>query len=303
MAADGEMAMIKALLEARRPPPGAPALSLAERRDAMETFAAMASLPDGCRHQPTAVGGIACERITPANARPGRVILYLHGGAYLLGSLTTHRPLAARLAEAAGCEAVTAGYRLAPEHPFPAAVDDGLAAYRALLDQHGPERVVIAGDSAGGGLTVATALAAKAAGLPQPAGLFLISTWVDLTQSSATYDSKAAHDPMSTKAGLDESAATYLGAADAAHPHASPVFGDLSGLAPMLIQVGSEETLLGDSILLAARAGEARVHVRLEVWPEMIHVWHAFGGQVAAARTAIRDAGVWIAARLDEAGR
>jgi monoterpene epsilon-lactone hydrolase len=137
-------------------------------------------------------------------------------------------------------------------------------------------------------------LALKDQGLPQPAGLFVISPWVDLTQSHDTYASKAADDPMIAKDRLDESAQAYLGESDPRDPMASPVFGDFSDLPPMLIQVGSEEALLGDSLLLAERAGHARVEVRLEVWPEMIHVWHAFGGQLGAARRAIAAAGVWI---------
>jgi acetyl esterase/lipase len=141
-------------------------------------------------------------------------------------------------------------------------------------------------------------LALKPLDLPQPAALFVISPWADLTQSHATYGSKADDDPMITKTGLNESAAAYLGEMDGRDPRASPVFGDFAGLAPLLIQVGSEEALLGDSLLLAERAGHARVEVRLEIWPEMIHVWHAFGGQLGAARRAIAAAGQWMDEKL-----
>jgi acetyl esterase/lipase len=296
---DPEIAGVRALLASRAPPPDAPQPSHAERRAAMDAFGEMGSLPPGCLHEPTTLGGVKAERVVPTGAVEGRRILYLHGGAYVGGSPRSHRPLVARLAEAARSEAVALDYRLAPEHPFPAAVGDAVSAYRELMAQGvWPERTVIAGDSAGGGLTLAVALKLKAEGLPQPAGLFVISPWADLTQGHATYDSKAADDPMIARERLNEAAAAYLGGGDARDPLASPVLGDFEGVAPMLIQVGSEETLLGDSLLLAERAGHARVEVRLEVWPEMIHVWHAFGGQLSAARRAIAAAGGWMDGKL-----
>ena len=296
---DPEIAGVRALLASRQPAPGEPPPSRQARRAAMDAFGEMGALPPGCFHEPLNAGGVKCERVIPTGAVEGRRILYLHGGGYVGGSPRSHRPLAARLAEAARATAIVAEYRLAPEHACPAAVEDAVAVYRWMLD-HGaePERTVIAGDSAGGGLALATALALKDQGLPQPAGLFVISPWVDLTQSHDTYASKAADDPMIAKDRLDESAAAYLGGSDPRDPMASPVFGDLSGLPPLLIQVGSEEALLGDSLMLAERAGHARVEVRLEVWPEMIHVWHAFGGQLAAARRAIAAAGAWIDGKL-----
>ena len=224
-------------------------------------------------------------------------MLYLHGGGYVGGSPRSHRPMVARIAEGAHATAVVAEYRLGPEHACPAALEDAVAVYRWLLEGGAePEHIVVAGDSAGGGLTVALAL--KDLDLPQPAGLFVISPWADLTQGHESYRSKAADDPMITKSGLDESAAVYLAGIDPRDPRASPVFGDFAGLAPILIQVGSEEALLGDSLMLAERAGQARVEVRLEIWPEMIHVWHAFGGQLGAARRAIAAAGAWIDTKL-----
>ncbi|HEY3951483.1 alpha/beta hydrolase [Phenylobacterium sp.] len=296
---DPEIAGVRALLASRQPAPGAPQPSIAERRAAMDAFGEMGSLPPGCLHEPTTLGGVKAERVAPTNAIEGRRILYLHGGAYVGGSPRSHRPLVARLAEAARSAAVSLDYRLAPEHPFPAAVDDAVEAYRDLLAQGvWPERTIIAGDSAGGGLTLATALKLKDEGLPQPAGLFVISPWADLTHSHATYKTKAGDDPMITRERLVEAAGQYHAATSPKNPLVSPVFGGFEGVAPMLIQVGSEETLLGDSLLLAERAGHARVEVRLEVWPEMIHVWHAFGGQLSAARRAIAAAGAWMDARL-----
>ena len=296
---DPEIAGVRALLASRQPAPGEPPPSREQRRAAMDAFGEMGSLPPGCRHEPLTAGGVKCERVEPTGAVEGRQILYLHGGGYVGGSHKSHRPMVARLAEASRATAIVADYRLGPEHACPAAVDDALGVYRWMLDSGTePERIVIAGDSAGGGLALALALVLKDQVLPQPAGLFVISPWADLTQSHDTYRTKADDDPMIAKDRLDESAEAYLGGFDARDPRASPVFGDFSGIAPMLIQVGSEEALLGDSLMIAERAGHARVEVRLEVWPEMIHVWHAFGGQLGAARRAIKTAGAWMDERL-----
>lgn len=297
---DPEIAGVRALLAARQPPEGGPKPSHAERRADMDRVGEMASLPRGCSHEPATVGGIRGERVRPQGAVPGRMLLYLHGGAYTAGSPRSHRPLVARLAEAARTAAFVADYRLGPEHRFPAAVEDALAAYRGLLDGGAePERLVVAGDSAGGGLTLALALALKAEGLPQPAGYHVMSPWADLTQSGRSYQTKAATDPTLSKAGLDENARDYLGGLDARDPLASPVFGDFEGVAPVFIQTGSEETLLSDSLTLADALAHARVEVRLEVWPEMIHVFQAWGAVLQAARRAIALAGTWMEGRFD----
>ncbi|WP_430418826.1 alpha/beta hydrolase [Phenylobacterium sp.] len=296
---DPEIAGVRALMAARRPDPGAPPPSLSERRSAMDALGEAGALPTGCWHEPLTLGGVRCERVTPDGALAERRLLYLHGGAYTAGSPRSHRPLAARLAEAARTRAIVADYRLAPEHRFPAAVDDAEAVYRALLDEGvAPASLVVAGDSAGGGLTMALALRLKAQNLPQPAGFFVISPWVDLAQSGPSYRTKADTDPMISKAGLDASARDYLGGLEASDPLASPILGDFEGVAPVLIQTGSEEALLSDSITLADVLAHARVDVRLEVWPEMIHVFHAWGAALQAARRAIRVAGVWMDERF-----
>ncbi|WP_293682813.1 alpha/beta hydrolase fold domain-containing protein, partial [uncultured Phenylobacterium sp.] len=205
----------------------------------------------------------------------------------------------ARLGATAKTVAVVPAYRLGPENRFPGAVEDAVAVYRALLEAGtDPGRLIVAGDSAGGGLTLALALALKAERLPQPAGFFAISPWADLTQSGASYAAKAEHDPMITKAGLDNMALAYLGGLDARDPLASPIFGDFSGVAPVLIQTGSEEALLSDSITMADVLAHARVEVCLEVWPEMIHVFHAWSGQLQVARRAINVAGQWMEERF-----
>jgi acetyl esterase/lipase len=296
---DPEIAGVRALLAARQPEPASPPPGLAERRAAMDAFGEMQALPTGCFHEPMSVGGVRCERVVPQGASASRTILYLHGGAYVFGSPRSHRSLVARIAEAAGAVAVVADYRLGPEHRFPAAVEDAVAVYRGLLERGAePGQVIVAGDSAGGGLSLATVLALKAEGLPQPAGLFAISPWVDLTQSGASFAAKAETDPMISKAGLDESALLYLGGLDPRDPLASPVFGDFEGIAPVLMQTGSEEALLSDSLTMADVLAHARVMVRLEVWPEMIHVFHAFGGGLTAARRAIAVAGAWMDERF-----
>ena len=205
--------------------------------------------------------------------------------------------MAARMALAASATAFVLDYRLAPEHPFPAAVDDALAGWRALLAAGvDPARTVIAGDSAGGGLGVATVVGARDAGLPLPRALHLISPWANLTNVGPAYAAKGETDFIITQTGIDEFATTYLAAADPKHPRASPVFADLSGLPPMLIQVGSEEALMSDSILLAERAGLARVDVTLRIWPDMIHIWPFF--PISAGGRAIEESAAWIKARV-----
>jgi acetyl esterase/lipase len=243
--------------------------------------------------------GVPAEWSTTPGAAQDAALLYLHGGGYVIGSIASHRHLASELGRAAGIAALALDYRMAPEHVFPAAVDDALTGYRWLLAQGiAPGRIAVAGDSAGGGLSVALLLAIKAAGLPQPACCVAISPWVDLAGSGGSMTTKAAVDPMVQKEGLLEWGALYLGGADPTTALASPIHGDLEGLAPLFIQVGSEETLLDDSIRLAAVAGHARVPVRLDVAPEMIHVWHFFHLMLAPARDAIADAGAFVAGHL-----
>lgn len=296
---DPQIAGVRALLASRQPDPDGPQPSLADRRAAMDAVGEKGALPTHCYHEPETLGGVRCERVSPESAQSGRTILYLHGGGYTQGSPRSHRPMVARIAEAARAQAVVADYRLGPEHRFPAAVEDATAVYRALLAAGvEPGRLIVAGDSAGGGLAMALALALKAEALPQPAGYFVISPWADLTQSGATYRTKAATDPSISKAGLDQMAQAYLGGLDPRDPLASPVFGDFEGVAPVLIQTGSEEVLLSDSVTLADVLGQARVEVRLEVWPEMIHVFHAWGAVLNAARRAIRLAGTWMDERV-----
>lgn len=244
------------------------------------------------------LAGVPVLRIDSGPAGAG-ALLYLHGGAYIAGSTQGYRGLIAEIGKVLGLPAVAPDYRLAPEAPFPAAVEDAVAVYQALLDQGIPaSRIVIAGDSAGGGLTLATLVKLRAEGMPLPAAGFMISPWADLSCSVSTMDSKAAEDPSLDRAGLLGGAAAYLAGQDAAHPLASPVNADLSGLPPLLVQVGSAEILLGDSLLIAERAGHAGTHVQLEVWPDMIHVWHSFHFMLPEGRQALDAAGQFLRARL-----
>ena len=255
-------------------------------------------LPEGCDVETVSQFALATEWLRPREATAGCIVMYLHGGGYGLGSPRSHRHLAAQLAAEAGVTALNVGYRLAPENPFPAALDDALAHYGWLLDQgFEPGRIVVAGDSAGAGLALSMALSLSGAGLPQPAGLYLISPWLDLSCRGAAHSLKAARDPMLTTAGLVQMADNYRGAEDVHHPLISPVNSDLTGLPPLLLQAGSDDILLTDATLLAERAGLAGVRVTLEIWPDMFHVWPIFHERLDEARQAINDAARWISAR------
>ncbi len=251
-------------------------------------------LAEGVEVEPVSLGGVEGIKFTPANAKPGRTLLYFHGGGYVIGSPTSHQGMVSEIANAMGATAYSMDYRMAPEAVFPAAVDDGLASYKTLLELGvDPAHTIISGDSAGGGLTMATAISIRDAGLDLPAGLAPISPWVNLANDGPTYRVKADSDPMVKQDSIDRMAKLYLGDADATTPLASPLGADLAGLPPMLIQVGSEEVLLSDSTMLAARAGAAKVDVTLEIWPDMVHVFHFFYPMLTDARTAIGRMGQW----------
>ncbi|MFE9178321.1 alpha/beta hydrolase [Streptomyces sp. NPDC007126] len=259
--------------------------------------------PDGVVSRRTVLGGRPALELDPDTASgPGR-LLYLHGGGYVVGSPDTHAGLAGELARRAGLRAVSVDYRLAPEHPFPAAVDDGLAAYRELLSTGtDPRDLVLAGDSAGGGLGIATLLAAREAGLPQPAAVALFSPWADLTLAGGSIRSKENADPIFTGADVRAYADLYVGAGDRATPLASPVFADLAGLPPLLVQAGANEVLLDDAVRLAARAGADDVEVTLEVGPGLPHVYQLHYGRLEEADAALDRAARFLTARL-RAGR
>jgi monoterpene epsilon-lactone hydrolase len=274
--------------------------SLAEQRSMYDRAERVFTLPPGTTVERVTVGERPAEWIHPAGARADAALLYLHGGGYVIGSPRSHRHLAESIARSAGIACLLPDYRLAPEHPFPAAVDDGLAAYRSLVDQRGiaPGRIAIAGDSAGGGLTVATLVAIHQAGLPAPAAGVCISPWTDLTCSASSYQTKAATDPMVALPGITVMAQNYLGSTDPRTPLASPLYADLRGLPPLLIQVGSEEVLLDDATRLAERAKAAGVDATIEIWEPMIHVWHWFLPWLDEAQAGVDKIGVFLRARL-----
>jgi acetyl esterase/lipase len=277
----------------------APVPTLEEMRARYEAWGLSNPLPEGAGVESVTLGGVAALKIATPQARADAALLYLHGGGYAIGSAAGHRHVAGGLGAAAGIVAYSLDYRLAPEHPYPAAVDDAVAAYSALLAQGiAPERIVVAGDSAGGGLTLALALALRDRDLPQPAGLFCISPWADLTQTGKSYQVGATRDLLVTRDALDAWSAIYAVEHDRTSPLISPALGDFTGLAPILIHVGADEVLLSDSIKVAEAAGFANVPVTLVVASDMQHVWHFMSGMLSHARAAITEAGVWIKARI-----
>ena len=244
-------------------------------------------------------GGVPAAWVEAPGIDSGRAILYLHGGGYVIGSIDTHRELAGRLSQAAAARVLIIEYRLAPEHPYPAAVEDATAAYRWLLARGGATaaRTVVAGDSAGGGLTLATMLALRDAGDPLPAAGVCLSPWVDMEGTGDSMTAKADVDPMVRHEGLVRMAGLYLNGADPRTPLAAPLYADLSGLPPLLIHVGTAETLLDDATRLAERAKKAGVEVTLESWDDMIHVWHLFAPLLPEGQRAVERVGEYVRQR------
>jgi len=253
-----------------------------ERRAAMDAMTGDVPAPPGVTVEPLVLGGRPAERLTPAGGTVDATVLLLHGGGYCLGGLHSHRDLAGQLALAASTPVVTLDYRLAPEHPFPAALDDALRAYRQLVADDPTRPVAIVGDSAGGGLALATAIARRDRGEPLPAALACLSPWTDLTQTADSFRRNATADPTVTKEGLDLLAEAYLAGTgtDARHPLVSPRFADLTGLPPLRIDVGGHEVLLDDAVEVAASARAAGVTVDLQVWPELFHVFQAYPAEI-----------------------
>ena len=290
--ASQELTMVVNMLKSFRP---ATEPTIPEMRAGMEAMAGAAMIPADVQREKVSAGGVPAEWVVAENADRARVILYLHGGGYVIGSINTHRELGSRLSRAAAARVLLIDYRLAPEHPHPAAVDDAVSAYRWLLLQGvSPSRLVVAGDSAGGGLTVATLVALRDAGLPAPAAGVCLSPWVDLEGIGESMTTKAALDPMVQRDGLVKMAAAYLGGQSPRTPLAAPLYADLSGLPPLLIQVGTAETLLDDATRLAERARKAGVQVSLEPWEDMIHVWQAFASMLPEGRQAIDRIGEFV---------
>jgi acetyl esterase/lipase len=288
-----EIDAVRELLLSRPRPVG-----WAERRERLDAIGAAPPAPD-IRVEAVDAGGVAAEWSLAPGSDGARVLMFLHGGGYCSGSITSHRGMVTVVGRAARVRTLAVGYRLAPEHPFPAALEDALAAYRFLLDRGiAPGKIAIGGDSAGGGLTLAVLTRLRDTGEPLPGCAWLVSPWVDLTMTGASMTEKAAVDPLIAKPYLEELASAYLAGADPAGPLVSPLNADLAGLPPLLVQVGSAETLLDDAVRIARKAAVADVPVSLEVWPHMIHAWHLWAAQLEDGRRAIASAGAFIRARL-----
>jgi monoterpene epsilon-lactone hydrolase len=244
-------------------------------------------------------GGVNAHRITTKASEADRHILFLHGGGYILGSPSLYRHFTWRLASAARAGVMCVDYRLAPEHPFPAAVDDAVTAYCWLLAEGvEPTRIVVVGDSAGGGLTYSLLLRLRDEGLPLPAAAVALSPWTDLALTGASLSLNAAADPMLNIGGARRLVDQYLAGADPRTPYASPLYGDPTGLPPSLIQVGSDEVLRDDAQRMADRMRAAGCQVELEIWPRMPHAWHFFAPVLPEARRAIERIGAFVESRL-----
>jgi epsilon-lactone hydrolase len=252
-------------------------------------------------NQRVAAGGVDAEWIFPGNARPDKAILYFHGGGFRLGSVASHRDLISRLAHASGCRVLAVNYRLAPEHGFPAPVEDAVSAYRWMLDQGlQPDNIAFAGDSAGGNLVLAAMLSLRERGLRLPVAAVLMSPWTDLAATGESYVSRAEADPIHQRPMIQALAKNYLGSdADSCQPLASPLYAELEGLPPLLIQVGDRETVLSDSTMFADKAKAAGVEVELEIWDGMIHVFQMFAAELPEARQAIGNITRFFQEHLD----
>lgn len=272
-----------------------PQLELEESRREWLESASDDPVPEGTNVEVVELAGVQCEWVQHPESPGVGVFLLLHGGGYISGGCITHRNLASRISKASGTRVLVPDYRLAPEHPFPAALEDVSAVYGALLrSETSPSRISVGGDSAGGGLTATLLLALRDAKGPLPSSAVFLSPWTDLKVSGASYEANKDVDPSITREGLLDAAEKYAGATDAAHPLLSPVNADLTGLPPSLVHVGGLETMLNDSTVFAERAESAGVQMVIEVWPEMWHVWHQWAPDVPEAVEAIEKVGSFI---------
>jgi acetyl esterase/lipase len=273
--------------------PRSSALPLAlQRRAAMAVI--RSSRMRGMRYEEVDAGGVRAEWFRPDGADESRVMLYLHGGGYSIGSIDVHREPVSRMARAAGIRALVPEYRLAPEHPFPSQLEDAVAAYRWLLESgYDPRRIVVGGESAGGGLTLSTLVALRDARVPLPAAAFCISPWTDLEMRGDSMISNARYDYVSREV-LRDYAKRFVGKHDLRNPLAAPIHADLRGLPPLLLLVGGAEVLLDDGRGIAARAGAAGVSVTLEVEPDMIHAWPLFGPASPRSAASIERIGLYV---------
>jgi monoterpene epsilon-lactone hydrolase len=286
---------LQTLINILRSQPKLSELGIEEQRAQMELGFTQFKVPPDVHCEPVDAGGVPAEWVTTPNVLPERVVYYLHGGGYVIGSINTHREMISRLSRAASARVLIIDYRLAPENPFPAALDDSVAAYRWLLSVGvDPARLVIAGESAGGGLTLATLVALRDAGEPLPRAGICISPWVDLEGLGESIVTEAETDLLVDRdIGLIWAKA-YLGSLDPRTPLASPLYADLTGLPPLLVQIGTAELLFDDARRLADHARAAGVGVTLEPWDDMIHMWHFFAAMLPEGQQAIDRIGEFV---------
>jgi monoterpene epsilon-lactone hydrolase len=291
MVDQNEIGAIRALLSSKPRPVG-----WAERRRRLDELGSVWPIADDIKLEPVEFDGLSAEWSIAPGSNASRVLLFFHGGGYCSGSILSHRRLVTEAGRAAHMRTLAVAYRLAPENPFPAALEDAMTAWRFLLEQgHAAENIVVGGDSAGGGLTVALMIRLRDARAALPAGGWLVSPWTDLTLTGATLATKDAADPLIHKDYLGELVDAYLPPSfDRRDPRVSPLYADLEGLPPLLIQVGSAETLLADATRFAAAVGAADVAVSLEIWPHMIHAWPLWNAHLELGRQALANAGAFI---------
>jgi epsilon-lactone hydrolase len=289
--AESEIDAVRALLGAKPRPVGWEA-----RRERLDEVGAVWPVAADVTLEAADLDGVRAEWSIAPGSDPSRVLIFFHGGGYCSGSITSHRRMVTEAGRAGGLRTLAVGYRLAPEHPFPAAYNDALTVWRRLReDGYAAKRIAVAGDSAGAGLTLGLTGELKRSGEELPGCLWLASPWTDLTMSGATLLTKAAIDPLIHKEYLEELARAYLpDGVERKDPRVSPLYADLNGLPPTLIQVGSAETLLDDSTRFAAAAGAVDVAVTLEIWPHMIHAWALWNARLEPGRRALASAGAFI---------
>jgi epsilon-lactone hydrolase len=290
-----DIGAIRALLASKPRPVGWPA-----RRQRLDEVGSVWPVAADVTLTAVDINGIPGEWSAVPGSDRSRVLLFFHGGGYCSGSIISHRRMASEAGRAGGVRTLAISYRLAPENPFPAALEDAVTAWHFLRRQGiAAKHIAIGGDSAGGGLSLAVALKLRDVKEELPACLWLVSPWTDLTMSGSTLVTKEAVDPLIHKSYLCELAEAYLGGAvDRKDPRVSPLFANLAGMPPLLIQVGSAETLLDDAMRLAAAAGEADVSVTLEIWPHMIHAWHLWNARLEPGRHALSSAGTFVRSHL-----
>jgi acetyl esterase/lipase len=258
---------------------------------------------DGCKYEEIMIGTTPAEWIIPKRSSSDKVLLFIHGGGYATGSVRTHRALASQIAIHGGFRALSVDYKLAPEYQFPTQIEEVVAAYKYLLKGgHKPQHIAIGGESAGGGLTGGLLLYLRDHNIPQPACAIMMSPWLDLTASGSTIEQNKHKDPMVPYKGIPLWADNYAGADNLTNPYASPLFGDLTGLCPIYIQVGECEILLSDSTRFADKAKQAGVDVISEIWPNMFHAWQGFWMVMPEGMEAIEKLSAYVKGKLSMAG-